>query len=150
MKSKQSDAMANITKTIITVRASVNAPVETVWKHWTSPESITGWNNASDDWFTPRATNELRKGGKFSYRMEARDGSLGFDFEGIYDNVIVNKQIDYTLGDSRKVKITFDSDGKTTEVIETFEAENTHPVDLQRSGWQSIIDNFKKFAESNK
>ena len=82
--------------------------------------------------------------------MEARDGSMGFDFEGIYDNVIVNKQIDYTLGDSRKVKITFDSDGKTTEVIETFEAENTHPVDLQRSGWQSIIDNFKKFAESNK
>jgi len=141
--------MANIQKTIVTVRVSVNAPVEKVWEHWTSPGSITGWNNASDDWFTPRATNDLRKGGKFNYRMEARDGSMGFDFEGIYDNVIMNKQIDYTLGDGRKVKVTFSSDGKTTDVIETFEAEPVNPVEMQRNGWQSIVDNFKKFAESN-
>ena len=84
-----------------------------------------------------------------AYRMEARDGSKGFDFEGIYDNVIVNKQIDYTLGDGRKVKITFSSDGKTTDVIETFEAEPVNPVEMQRNGWQSIVDNFKKYAESN-
>jgi uncharacterized protein YndB with AHSA1/START domain len=137
-------------KTIITVRASVNAPVETVWKHWTSHESITGWNRASDDWHCPVATNDLKKGGKFNYRMEARDGGMGFDFEGVYDNVIVNKQIDYTLGDSRKVKITFSGKGAKTDVIETFEAENTNPIDLQRTGWQSIMDNFKKFTESNK
>jgi uncharacterized protein YndB with AHSA1/START domain len=142
--------MTAIEKTIITVRTSVKAPVETVWKHWTSPESIIGWNNATDDWYTPKASNDLRKDGKFSYRMEARDGSMGFDFEGVYNNVIVNKQIDYTIGDGRKVKITFESDGKTTDVIETFEAENTHPIEMQRNGWQSIMDNFKKFSESNK
>jgi len=142
--------MANITKTIITVRTSVNAPVETIWKHWTSPESIKGWNNASDDWHTPKASNDLRKDGKFSYRMEARDGSMGFDFEGVYDKVIVNKQIDYTIGGGRKVKITFSYNGKTTEIIETFEAEEINSIDLQRNGWQSILDNFKKFAELNK
>jgi uncharacterized protein YndB with AHSA1/START domain len=142
--------MGNNQKTIVTVRATVNAPIETVWKHWTSPESITRWNNASDDWHSPRAENDLRKDGKFNIRMEARDGSTGFDFGGVYDNVIVNKQIDYTLGDSRKVKITFSAKGEKTDVIETFEAENTNPIDLQRAGWQSIMDNFKKFAESNK
>jgi uncharacterized protein YndB with AHSA1/START domain len=142
--------MANITKTIITVRTSVNQPVETVWKHWTSPESIIGWNNASDDWHAPRASNDLRKDGKFNYRMEAKDKSMGFDFEGVYDKVIVNKQIDYTLGDGRKVKITFASDGTATEVVETFEAENTNTIELQRNGWQSILDNFKKFTELNK
>lgn len=142
--------MANITKTIITVRASVKAPIEKVWKHWTSPASIRGWNNASDDWHTPRASNDLRKDGKFNYRMEARDGSMGFDFEGVYDKVIVNKQIDYTLGDSRKVKTTFTTDGKTTEVVETFEAESANTIELQRTGWQSILNNFKKFTESKK
>lgn len=142
--------MTGVEKTIITVRASVNAPVETVWKHWTSPESITGWNNASDDWVTPKASNDLRKDGKFSYRMEARDGSMGFYFEGIYNNVIENKQIDFTIADGRKVKITFSYDGKSTEVIETFEAENTNPIEMQRNGWQSIMDNFKKFTESQK
>lgn len=142
--------MANVEKRIITVRTSVNAPVEVVWKHWTLPESITGWNNASDDWHTPRAINDLKKGGKFSYRMEARDGSAGFDFEGVYDNVIENRQIDYTIGDGRKVKITFAANGKTTDIIETFEAENTHPFEAQRGGWQNILDNFKKFTELHK
>ena len=142
--------MANILKTIITVRTSVNAPVETVWKHWTSPDSITHWNNASEDWHTTKASNDLRKDGKFSYRMEARDKSIGFDFEGVYYNVIVNKQIDYTLADGRKVKITFSNNGKTTDVIETFEAEEINSIDLQRNGWQAILDNFKKFTESNR
>ena len=142
--------MANIIKRIITVRTSVNAQVETVWKHWTSPESVKEWNNASDDWHTPKASNDLRKGGKFSYRMEARDGSMGFDFEGVYNNVIVNKQIDYTMDDGRKVKITFSSEGQNTDIIETFEAEDNHSIDLQRNGWQAILDNFKKFAELNK
>ena len=142
--------MANNVKTIITVRTSVNAPVETVWKHWTSPDSIIHWNNASEDWHTAKASNDLRKDGKFSYRMEARDKSIGFDFEGVYYNILVNKQIDYTLADGRKVKITFSNNGKTTDVIETFEAEEINSIDLQRNGWQAILDNFKKFTESNR
>jgi uncharacterized protein YndB with AHSA1/START domain len=142
--------MGTITKTLITVRATVNAPVESVWKHWTSPESITQWNHASDDWHSPKASNDLRKGGKFSFRMEARDGSMGFDFEGIYDNVIVNKQIDYTMPDGRKVKTTFYPEDKKTEIVETFEAESTYTIEQQRDGWQSIMNNFKIFAESHK
>jgi uncharacterized protein YndB with AHSA1/START domain len=149
-KNKNNPDMATITKTIITVRTSVNAPVERVWKHWTSPESIKRWNNASSDWHTPKAVNDLRKNGKFSYRMEASDGSMGFDLEGVYNKVIVNKQIDYTLGDGRKVKITFASEGQTTGIVETFEAESTNPIDMQRDGWQAILDNFKKYTELKK
>ena len=142
--------MGTITKTLITVRATVNASVESVWKHWTSPESVTQWNHASDDWHSPKASNDLRKGGKFSYRMEARDGSMGFDFEGIYDKVIVNKQIDYTMPDGRKVKTTFHPEDEKTEIVETFEAENTYTLEQQRDGWQSIMNNFKKFTELHK
>jgi uncharacterized protein YndB with AHSA1/START domain len=142
--------MTTITKSMITVRTSIDAPVETVWKHWTSPDSIKGWNNASPDWHTPKASNDLRKDGKFNIRMEARDGSSGFDFGGVYTKVVVNTQIDYTMGDGRKVKITFSSDGKTTDVIETFEAESSNSLEMQRSGWQAIMDNFKKYTELNK
>lgn len=142
--------MTDTVKTLVTVRASVNAPVEKVWKHWTTPGSIKLWNNASADWHTPHATNDLKKNGKFSYRMEAKDGSSGFDFWGTYDNIVEYKKIDFTLGDSRKVKITFTSDGKTTEVIESFEAESTNPIEMQRRGWQSIMDNFKAYTESVK
>ncbi len=142
--------MTTVTKTLITVRATINAPVERVWKHWNSPDSITKWNNASDDWHSPRASNDLRKDGKFSVRMEARDGSTGFDFEGTYDKVIENKQIDYSILDGRKVKITFSPAGEKTEVVETFEAEGTHSLEQQRDGWQSIMNNFKKFAELHK
>jgi uncharacterized protein YndB with AHSA1/START domain len=141
--------MAKNENTIITVQTSVKAPVDKVWKHWTTPESITGWNNASDDWHTPRASSDLRQNGKFSYRMEARDGSMGFDFEGTYDEIIVNRQIDYTMADGRKVQVTFSSAGANkTDIVESFEAESTHSLDQQRSGWQSILDNFRKFTES--
>jgi len=135
--------------TIITVQTSVKASPETVWKHWTSPESIIHWNNASDDWHTPKASNDLRKNGRFSYRMEARDGSGGFDFEGTYDHLEYLRQLDYTMDDGRKVQIAFSSsDGKRTDIIESFEAESVHSIDQQRSGWQSILDNFRRFAES--
>jgi uncharacterized protein YndB with AHSA1/START domain len=134
--------------TIITVAVSVNARVEKVWKHWTSPESITKWNNATEEWHTPRAVNDLRKSGKFSYRMEARDGSMGFDFEGTYDNIEEDKKIGYTIADGRKVEIIFIPGDDKTEIIESFEAENNYPLDMQRKGWQSILDNFKKFTES--
>ncbi len=135
-------------KTTITVETIVQAPVTKVWECWTKPEHITWWNNASDDWHTPRAENDLREGGKFLWRMEARDGSMGFDFSGVYDEVKANEQIAYTLDDHRKVKIIFTGNGTETTVTETFEAENENSVELQRFGWQAILDNFKKYTES--
>ncbi|QEC66801.1 polyketide cyclase [Panacibacter ginsenosidivorans] len=136
-------------KIVITVESTVNAPVEKVWKYWTKPEHITQWNNASDDWHTPRAENDLRAGGSFSARMEAKDGSFGFDFGGVYDTVTINKYIAYTLGDGRKVNITFTTNGNTTKVSESFEAEDMNSVELQKGGWQAILDNFKKYTEAH-
>ena len=136
-------------KTVITVANTINALVSKVWEYWTRPEHITQWSNASDEWHTPRAENDLRAGGSFLSRMEARDGSMGFDFGGVYDVVTPEKYIEYTLGDDRKVKISFDTDGDTTKVTESFEAEGTNPIEMQRSGWQAILDNFKKYTEAN-
>ena len=133
--------------TIITVEVQVNCPVGKVWELWTNPVHITHWNHASDDWFTPWAENDLQVGGKFRSRMEARDGSFGFDFGGVYDVVEENQRIEYTLGDDRKVKIEFKEEGGSTHVTESFEAESTNPVELQKNGWQAIMDNFKKYAE---
>jgi uncharacterized protein YndB with AHSA1/START domain len=134
-------------KITITVQNIVNAPLAKVWEYWTKPEHITAWNNASDDWYTPRAENDLRPGGKFSFRMEARDGSMGFDYGGDYDVVRQNDTIESTLGDGRKVKVTFTPEGNATKVVESFEAEGTHPIEMQRGGWQAILDNFKKYVE---
>ena len=136
-------------KKIITVENTINAPVEKVWQYWTKPEHITQWNNASEDWHTPRAENDLRAGGSFLSRMEAKDGSFGFDFGGVYDSITINKYIEYTLGDTRKVKITFTPDGNKTKVTESFEAESTNPVEMQKVGWQAILDNFKKYTEEH-
>jgi uncharacterized protein YndB with AHSA1/START domain len=141
--------METSNKTIITVEATVNAPVEKVWKFWSSPEHITKWNNASDDWHTPYAENDLRVGGKFTSRMEAKDGSFGFDFWGVYDVVVTNERIEYTLGDDRKVKIVFTNKGNATQVIESFEAENENSIELQKGGWQAILDNFRKYTGEN-
>ena len=135
-------------KTSISVHAKIEAPIDKVWKLWITPEDIIKWNHASDDWHSPRAENDLRVGGSFSYRMEAKDGSLGFDFYGVYDKVIIYKLIDYTLGDGRKVNIVFSILNNHTEVIETFEAEATNSIELQRGGWQAILNNFKKYVES--
>jgi uncharacterized protein YndB with AHSA1/START domain len=133
----------------VTVEATINAPVEKVWEYWRKPEHIIKWNNASPDWHTPHAENNLQAGGKFSARMEAKDGSFGFDFWGIYDTVKTNELISYTLGDDRKVSIHFNSDGNTTKVIETFEAEEENSIELQKGGWQAILDNFKKYTEAS-
>ena len=137
-------------KTKITVQAKIKAPVDRVWKLWTTPEDIIRWNHASDDWQSPRAINDLREGCKFTIRMEAKDGSEGFDFEGVYNKVKANRLIEYTIGDGRRVKIDFAGSGKKTRVVETFEAENVYTVDQQRSGRQSILNNFKKYAETVK
>ena len=134
----------------IKVEVTINAPLEKVWKLWTLSEHITKWNNASDDWHTPRAENDLRTGGKFLSRMEAKDGSFGFDFNGVYDEIITHELITYTIEDGRKVKIDFSSNGKETKVIEAFEAENENSHELQKNGWQAILNNFKKYAEANK
>lgn len=136
-------------RTSVTITANVNAPVSKVWEYWTAPEHITKWNNASEDWHSPRADNDVKTGGKFNIRMEAKDGSQGFDFGGVYDNVKPIELIEYTMGDGRKVSATFKENGGTTEIIQTFEAEETHPVDFQRAGWQAILDNFKKYTEEN-
>lgn len=134
-------------KTFISVHVSINAPIEQVWKHWTTPEDVTEWNFASPDWHTPKATIDLRPGGKFLHRMEAKDGSMGFDFEGTFDEVAVNKHIHITLGDKRTVNIVFKTIGTHTELMETFEAENENPIELQQQGWQEILLNFKRFVE---
>lgn len=141
--------MENINKAIITITTTVLAPAEKVWERWTVPEHIIKWNNASDDWHTTHAENDLRIGGKFLSRMEAKDGSLGFDFIGIYDLVKENKLLEYTLGDGRKVIIVFTGISNTTNIVETFEAESENSIEMQRSGWQAILENFKKYAEAN-
>jgi len=141
--------METAIKKTVTVETIVQVPVEKAWIVWTTPEHIIQWNNASDDWHTPRAENDLRKGGRFLSRMEAKDGSMGFDFNGVYDEVITNQEISYTMEDGRKVNIRFVPEENGTKVIESFEAENTHPVEMQRAGWQAILDNYKKHAESN-
>ena len=133
----------------ITIETTIKAPVEKVWKCWTTPSDIMQWNNASPDWHTPSAENDLRPGGKFTSRMEAKDGSMGFDFGGIYDKVETYKTISYTLDDNRKVTINFSSAGNATHVVETFETETTHSEEMQRAGWQSILDNFKKYVENS-
>jgi uncharacterized protein YndB with AHSA1/START domain len=136
-------------KKIITVETTVNAPVAKVWEYWTTPKHIIQWNAASDDWHTTFAENDLRVGGNFLSRMEAKDGSLGFDFGGVYDKITENDFIKYTMGDGRKVEITFSGDENETTVVETFEAEDTNSIEMQRGGWQTIMDNFKKYTETN-
>ncbi|HEY8937346.1 MAG TPA: SRPBCC family protein [Cyclobacteriaceae bacterium] len=141
--------METPTKTSVTVEALVKAPVEKVWTIWSEPKHITKWNQASPDWHSPFAENDLRKDGKFKVTMAAKDGSFSFDFEGVYTNVQPHKVIEYVMGDGRKVKVTFSANGNETKVVETFEAEEENPVEMQRGGWQAILDSFKNYTEAN-
>ena len=134
----------------ITIEANINVPIEKTWKLYTEPKHITKWNNASEDWHTPKAENDLRMGGKFLFRMEAKDGSFGFDFGGIYAEVKTNSLIAYTIGDGRKVIVKFTKEKESTKITIEFEAENTNPIEMQRNGWQSILNNFKKYVENSK
>ena len=140
--------MATHEKVFITVENIIQAPVTKIWEYWTKPEHIVKWNNASDDWHTPWAENDLRAGGRFVSRMEAKDGSFGFDFGGVYDAVTENEYIENTLDDGRKVKIFFTAQGNYTRVEESFEPENINSLELQKGGWQAILDNFKKYTEA--
>ena len=136
-------------KSTITVHTMISAPMDQVWSIWTNPDHTIKWNNASDDWHTPTAENDLRVGGKFTYRMEAKDGSVGFAFGGIYEEVDMNARIVYRLEDERKVVITFEEVEGGVKVTETFDPDETNSVELQQTGWQAILDNFKKYAEAN-
>jgi uncharacterized protein YndB with AHSA1/START domain len=135
--------------TKITVAATIAADNTKVWDYWTKPEHITKWNFASDDWHCPSAENELKVGGKLRSRMEAKDGSFGFDFEAIYDEVVDHKKIKYTMADGRQATTNFEDLGGKTKVTITFDAENENPEEMQQQGWQAILDNFKKYAETH-
>ena len=135
-------------KKLITVETIINSDTEQVWECWTHPDHITKWNFASEDWWCPRAQNDLRVGGKLTSRMEARDGSMGFDFTGTYTRIEPNKLLEYEIEDGRIVSVQFENRDNKTVLTETFEAENTHPIEMQKAGWQSILDNFKKHVES--
>ena len=136
--------MAQLTR--ITVEATVNAPVSKVWKTWNTPGDIMQWNTPDPSWHTPSSENDLRAGGKFKNRMEAKDGSMGFDFEAVYDEVSPNRII-YTMSDGRQATTSFEEAGGSTRVTTTFDAEKTNPVEMQRAGWQQIMDNFKDYVE---
>ena len=137
------------TKQKITVEVTVSQTMDKVWKMWTTPADITRWNNASDDWHTPKAENDLRVGGKFLSRMEAKDGSFGFDFIGIYTSVKTNEEIGYTMEDGRTCISNFCIKGNTVKITTVFEAETENTIELQQNGWQAISNNFKKYAEAN-
>lgn len=131
----------------ITVRVQVNSPPHAVWKYWTDPEHIVHWNSASDDWHTPAGENDLREGGRFRWRMEAKDHSEGFDFEGRYDEIAPDEKIVYTMDDGRRVVILFTVEGNHTGITETFDAESQNPLEIQQDGWQAILDRFKYYVE---
>lgn len=141
--------METQTKTVITVQNTVNAPVQKVWDYWNNPDHVTQWCNASDEWHAPWAKADMRVGGTFTTKMEAKDGSMGFEFVGVYDVITPNEYIEYTIADGRKVTITFTANGDTTKIVESFEAESMNPIEMQKGGWQAILDNFKKYTESN-
>lgn len=132
----------------ITIETTVAAPIENVWRTWTTPDHIVQWNAASDDWHTTRATVDLRAGGRFLSRMEAKDGSMGFDFEGTYIEVVPHTRLVYALDDDRTVAVEFIPEGDGVKVREIFETEDTHTAAQQRDGWQAILDNFKRHVEA--
>lgn len=135
--------------TNITIDTTIDASIEQVWAMYNAPTHITNWNFASDDWHCPHASNDLREGGKYVARMEAKDGSYGFDFSATYDEIIPHQRLAYTLEDNRKVTITFSKIDNATKVETVFAAEPSQPIDMQKAGWQAILNNFKKYVENN-
>jgi uncharacterized protein YndB with AHSA1/START domain len=133
---------------MITVQTKIGAPIEEVWECWTKPEHITEWNFASDQWHCPHAINDLKPGGTFMWRMEAKDGSMGFDFTGTYLQIEKEKFISYKMSDGRRVDIMFGKIGEFVKLSESFEAEGTNSDEQQRAGWQVILGNFKNYVES--
>lgn len=141
--------MSTENKRRIKIETDIQAPVSKVWRFWTDPAHVRRWNSAMEGWHTPRAESDLSTGGRFNYRMEAVDGSMGFDYAGVYNEIIPETRIVLTLDDGRTVSVDFSGDGSVTHMEEEFEAENENPDEMQRQGWQNILDNFKKYTESD-
>lgn len=133
----------------IIVAATINADAKKVWDYYTNPEHITKWNFADPSWHCPSASNDMRVGGKYSARMEAKDGSFGFDFDAVYDEVIEGEKFTYTMPNGRQATVAFSTGGNPTEVTVSFDPENENPIEMQRGGWQAILNNFKNYAETN-
>ena len=133
----------------ITIEATVNSPTQKVWTYWTKPEHITKWNFAIDTWQCPSAFNDLKVGGKYGARMEAKDGSFGFDFVATYNEVVDQKILMYTMEDGRTARTTFENLGDKTKVTTVFDAETQNSLEMQKGGWQSILNNFKKYTETH-
>jgi uncharacterized protein YndB with AHSA1/START domain len=131
----------------ITIETLVRADLATAWSTYNTPEHMVRWNAASDDWHSPRSQVDLREGGRFSTRMEARDGSMGFDFEGVYTRVVPQQLIEYRMGDDRDVAVHFEPTGEGVRVRVAFDAESQNPAEIQRQGWQAILDNYGRYAE---
>ena len=132
----------------ITIDTLVDAPLDKVWTRYTDPDHITKWNFASDDWCCPSASNDLRVGGRYTARMEAKDGSFGFDFGGTYTELTPRASMSYVLDDDRAVTTRFEQIDDKTRVTTAFEAEGQNSVEMQRDGWQAILNNFKAHAEA--
>ena len=135
--------------TQVTIEAVVMAPIDKVWSYWTEPLHITKWNFASDDWCCPKAENDLKPGGQYKVRMEAKDGSFGFDLEGVYDEILIPNKLSHTMNDGRKVSTSFETIDMKVKVITIFDADSQNAVEMQRAGWQAILNNFKAYAESH-
>jgi uncharacterized protein YndB with AHSA1/START domain len=136
-------------KSPITIEATINAPLSKVWEYWNNPEHITQWAFAADDWEATDSKNDLRVGGNFSTIMGAKDKSASFEFGGVYSVVEENSRIEYDMSDSRHVSTEFSETPEGVKVIQTFDPEDENPRDMQRDGWQAILDNFKKHVENN-
>lgn len=134
----------------ITVETLVNAPLSRVWNAWSNPDDIKQWNTAQDDWHTTHSTVDLREGGSFLSRMEARDGSVGFDFEGTYTRLVPERTIEYRMSDGREVEVQFVESADGVAIRSTFDAETENPPEVQRQGWQAILENFGRHVESTR
>ena len=138
-----------MSKPVITIEAAINSNIDKVWEMWTKPEHLTQWCFAADEWHCPSSSSDFKVGGTFSTRMEAKDGSFGFDFGGVYNEIKINEKLAITLDDGRKWNIYFSEIGGFVKLVEDFEAENENPIEMQQTGWQMILNNFKKYVESN-
>ncbi len=134
---------------MITVTTIINVPLQKVWEYWTKEEHVKNWNFAASDWHCPNATNNLQIGGEFHYTMAAKDNSFSFDFWGTYQNIEPEKSLEITLGDGRQMKVGFEAKGDSTVITEQFEPETQNPEEMQKAGWQMILDNFKAYVEQS-
>lgn len=134
---------------IVTIETTIDKPTDEVWKVWTTPEHIVNWNFATPEWHCPSAEQKLKVGGNLKYHMAAKDGSMAFDYKGTFTSIIPNELLEYTLDDERKVSVSFSEENVSCKIVQSFEVEDENSIDMQRQGWQAILNNFKNYVESN-